>query len=617
MDEGETCSIIKEQLSITIEWAAKTTSRMVLCRLAALKREDRSFNGKNYNEADEVFLTGDASDSCVSLIIEQEVMVAAEIMMSKFESLVKNIYADFRSQVSRYQKENQNLKEKVDTFGNVLGLSHPSQRSALLYATGENGNSEDEIDLTDRRLSRSSSRDSTDQLLEYKRADCADWRRSSPGSGGAARSIETRQKMELEMAKQGPPELFLPATDGMASAGYGIVEVDGVKAQRSTKASTLKSEEGISEQIKEEYLQSNCSGVSDGSQEQVSFSTETITVKEEALEVDLSSSPVNQDIHTVECLEEDGYLINVHPFIAATLTRSSPSIRCRAETMFRWDSSLSQDITLNRVKEVHLGALQGSSHSESPSRGEHSEKRRLDVVEIGEVEQPGHSVCTSQIYDESLEAFRELCHLANQQRNNTEDKTYQGTEYRMTLNCAKTFNELSGEKLNPRTDFAKNSSQVRLHMKHHKIHIGENPYRTDELPKAFTESEKYKPNKRGEKPYQCLECEKTFTTAHSLKRHQKIHTGEKPYQCTECGKNFIRATQLKTHLINHTGEKPCQCAECGKTFCAVQTLRRHQRLHTGEKLYQCVDCGKVFFENGRLKQHQRKHMRGKKNIEVE
>ncbi|XP_072563195.1 uncharacterized protein [Paramormyrops kingsleyae] len=87
----------------------------------------------------------------------------------------------------------------------------------------------------------------------------------------------------------------------------------------------------------------------------------------------------------------------------------------------------------------------------------------------------------------------------------------------------------------------------------------------------------------GEKPFSCLLCDKRFRQPSYLKVHQRVHTGEKPFRCQHCGKCFGQSGYLNVHQRIHTGEKPFSCTQCGKSFTRSNHLKRHQSVHTGEK----------------------------------
>ncbi|KAJ8377304.1 hypothetical protein AAFF_G00261530 [Aldrovandia affinis] len=110
-----------------------------------------------------------------------------------------------------------------------------------------------------------------------------------------------------------------------------------------------------------------------------------------------------------------------------------------------------------------------------------------------------------------------------------------------------------------------------------------------------------------ERPYVCPYCGKAFFYPSQQRRHLLRHTGQRQHPCPQCDRSFVTASELSVHARVHTGERPYRCAQCGRSFNRNGNLRAHTRdVHQRKRPYACAECGKTFSQKGNLRTHQRR-----------
>ncbi|TRZ03903.1 hypothetical protein DNTS_010310, partial [Danionella cerebrum] len=159
-------------------------------------------------------------------------------------------------------------------------------------------------------------------------------------------------------------------------------------------------------------------------------------------------------------------------------------------------------------------------------------------------------------------AFRQLSHLQQHTRNQTESKPHKCSH------CSKSF---------------ANTSYLSQHLRIH----------------------------TGVKPYTCNFCEKTFRQLSHLQQHHRIHTGDRPYKCSQpgCEKSFSQLSNLQSHRRQHTKDKPHKCHHCNRGYIDAAGLEAHLATHTVQhaKLYSCGLCDRTYTSETYLLKHLQKH----------
>lgn len=112
---------------------------------------------------------------------------------------------------------------------------------------------------------------------------------------------------------------------------------------------------------------------------------------------------------------------------------------------------------------------------------------------------------------------------------------------------------------------------------HVKVKIEKDSRRLKSKRKSNTSQRKTAVSSRSGKQYRCHYCHKSFMHAHSMVRHERIHTGIKPYQCRICLKKFSDIGNKAKHERTHS-DRGFECGNCGKLSNSYDTHRKHVKL---------------------------------------
>uniref|UniRef100_A0A8C4SAH4 C2H2-type domain-containing protein n=1 Tax=Erpetoichthys calabaricus TaxID=27687 RepID=A0A8C4SAH4_ERPCA len=120
MDWEDIYRVLKEQLFSSMERIAKATSRTVQCRLA---RELPRYLNKSNPEKNVVIMNSEGAFCDYASVVTQEaVMAAAEIMRSEYEDFVNKIFTHFTSKRSECKKTIDELKQLLEASGKEMQL---------------------------------------------------------------------------------------------------------------------------------------------------------------------------------------------------------------------------------------------------------------------------------------------------------------------------------------------------------------------------------------------------------------------------------------------------------------------------------------------------------------
>ncbi|XP_039621332.1 uncharacterized protein LOC120536866 [Polypterus senegalus] len=277
MDEEASYQEVKEWLSTGIDRIAKATSRTVANKLAQLKNKELPLSrAKRAEEDSQALETARDFNSCVSVLVEEAVMAASEILNSEFEDLVKKQYADFRSEICEYEKEIESLKQQLEIpQGDKCSKDKTSARPLVCNSDPqlkerEIGDPETHpMECTPGPQSGNFTQET--QQNDFN-TDCIEID-PSPVNEDAPCSSHNHERTELSSrsGEQGPPEAYFQAAEGMAYFGLRLLEVGSVAAWGTTESIWEKTEGGFTEKISDCVTQNDTAEVLCDDEEQASI----------------------------------------------------------------------------------------------------------------------------------------------------------------------------------------------------------------------------------------------------------------------------------------------------------------------------------------------------------
>ncbi|XP_039621236.1 zinc finger protein 283-like [Polypterus senegalus] len=470
MDWEDIYRVLKDQLFCSMERIAKATSRTVQCKLA---RELPRYLNKSSPEENEVIMTNEgAFCDYASLVTQEAVMAAAEIMRSEYEHVVNNIFVHFTSKRSACKETIDELKQLLEASGKEMQLvqMHDSCKdepqtgsgticSGLVNTVGDAGDrgvesGSEAQQFTSGPASDTDIQEEQDPALSDSKITSSHSPLIDPSSvsSDTRGSLQNPEEMETDQKNcrsedKGPSEEPFHAVETMVHVGLSHSELTA--ADHNSLKDDGAEPQQISVYTKQQDTQLNLTG---------------------NLDKEVRPKSLDAKAGVFFNLKDKAFERGLFPNINVKLMRDCV------------DGDLS-----NIIASKHKGLPVSTQQNCGPSGGNGIDE---------------HQICTGSTQPSTN--FKML---------NFKLKSHTGEGTNRCSECGKMFCTTATLKI------------------HKTIHTGEKPYECGDCGKTFRWPVSLKIHQRthtGEKPYGCDQCGKTFRHYNTFRNHSKVHAREEP-----------------------------------------------------------------------------------------